>query len=69
MAAQLMLGNEMSEMSKCLSPHRNILSPNIPRTINDHPSMPKTVVSNASNWFLEKVTSEPTAAMDRYAVN
>ena len=68
MGAQIMMDNYLSEMSKFLSPHRNILDPNIPRTINDHPSMAKTVVSNTGNWFREVITSTPTAAMEEFAI-
>lgn len=51
MSGMLMLDNEMAELAKQIAPHRNILNPNIPRTINDNPSLPKTVVSNTTNWF------------------
>ena len=68
MGAQIMMDNYMADMSRALCPHRNILDPNTPRQINDHPSMAKTVVSNTGNWFKEAVTSQPTAAMEEFAI-
>ena len=68
LAGQLMLDNNMAEMSKSLAPHRNILDPNTPRRINNHPSLPKTVVSNAGNWFKTLITNQPTDAMRKYAI-
>lgn len=68
MAGQLMLSNDMAEMAMFLAPHRNILDPNIPRKINDHPSLAKTVVSNTGNWFRDNITSVPTSAMDKFAI-
>ena len=68
MGAQIMMDNYLGEMSAYLAPHRNIIDPNTPRQINDHLSLAKTVVSNATNWFAVPINTQPTHLMDEFAI-
>lgn len=51
MTMMFMLDNYMSQAIEPLSPHKNMVDPNHPRTLTGVASMPKPVASSIINWL------------------